>query len=680
MQQNWTTMKTTSHIPSLLVAICMMAIASCSKQQTSALKSTLADSLIAGATSKQDLDRAIFLSDSLESTGDISIFRSCYIKGSIYLRTGKPRDAEAILKRALAEQPQNTYDSLFFFQCVKAMVEYTTEKNDYEGLLRVALPAYEGLYALVSRPEYATEAYDILAEILQYVGMSQINLGMMDEGEKYFDKCYDCIQKVRALDTSWKHDYYATVFLFNIAISYSYRNDYQTAEKWLNYSEAVTRDMANKENVPVYITDMSWSTYYINRAMICNGLGRQKEADQAFEKFKRTQYAKTTTAKIHEGEYLMRAKRYAKAADVYAIVYQYLAEFGAEITLDNMEYLKKKFTANYKAGRNDSALSVAAYTFEQLDSAINLQKKNQAIELSTIYQTQQKDAEIAEQKASLMQTRVMALLVAIVLLTVVFVVYSILNRRAAKMKVAQQRIEGELQIARDIQMSMVPHKFPHREGLDMYASMTPAKEVGGDLYGYVVRDQMLYFTVGDVSGKGVPASLFMAQATRLFQTMADQGMMPAEICTRMNTALGGEDNVNGMFVTMFVGMLNMDTGHLHFCNAGHNPPVIGGGSNHGDFMLMEPNAPIGLWPDLQYVGEEIDSVKGRPLFIYTDGLNEAEDPKLHQFGDERLLDILRNTHFDTAQQVIESLKAEVERHRNGAEPNDDLTMLCLRVS
>ncbi len=229
-------------------------------------------------------------------------------------------------------------------------------------------------------------------------------------------------------------------------------------------------------------------------------------------------------------------------------------------------------------------------------------------------------------------------------------------------------------------MSMVPHTFPHREGLDMYASMTPAKEVGGDLYGYVVRDQMLYFAVGDVSGKGVPASLFMAQATRLFQTMADQGMMPAEICTRMNTALGGEDNVNGMFVTMFVGMLNMDTGHLHFCNAGHNPPVIGGGDNHGDFMQMEPNAPIGLWPDLQYVGEEIDSVKGRPLFIYTDGLNEAEDPEQRQFGDERLLDILRNTHFDTAQQVIETLAADVEAHRKGAEPNDDLTMLCLRVS
>ena len=250
-----------------------------------------------------------------------------------------------------------------------------------------------------------------------------------------------------------------------------------------------------------------------------------------------------------------------------------------------------------------------------------------------------------------------------------------------KLTTAQKAsIESELNVASNIQMSMLPSVFPNREGLDMYASTAPAKEVGGDLYGYVVRDQMLYFTVGDVSGKGVPASLFMAQATRLFQTMADQGMLPAEICTRMNKVLGGDDNVNGMFVTMFVGMLNMDTGHLHFCNAGHNPPVIGGGSNHGDFMQMESNAPIGLWPDLQYVGEEIDSVKGRPLFIYTDGLSEAEDPKLHQFGDERLLDILRNTHFDTAQQVIESLKAEVERHRNGAEPNDDLTMLCLRVS
>ena len=241
-------------------------------------------------------------------------------------------------------------------------------------------------------------------------------------------------------------------------------------------------------------------------------------------------------------------------------------------------------------------------------------------------------------------------------------------------------IESDLRIASDIQMGMLPEKFPTRDDRDdvqLYASLTPAKEVGGDLYGYVLEDDKLYFALGDVSGKGVPASLFMAQATRLFMTLAKQGMMPAEICTRMNDALSGEDNENGMFVTFFLGLVDLTTGHLDFCNAGHNPPIIGGGENHGDFLDMLPNAPIGLWPGLEYEGEEIDSIKGRTLFIYTDGLNEAENTAQEQFGDDHLLAILRNTRFANARQVIETLADEVSCHRNGAEPNDDLTMMCL---
>ena len=238
---------------------------------------------------------------------------------------------------------------------------------------------------------------------------------------------------------------------------------------------------------------------------------------------------------------------------------------------------------------------------------------------------------------------------------------------------------SELRIAREIQMSMVPNVFPKREGLDMFAKMTPAKEVGGDLYGYVLVGDQLYFAIGDVSGKGVPASLFMAQATRLFRTLAAQGMMPAEICTRMNTALT-EDNQQGMFVTFFIGLLDLQTGHLSFCNAGHNPPVIGGGENHGDFLKQKANAPIGLWKDLKYEGEEIESIRGCPFFLYTDGLNEAENDKQEQFGEQHMLDILRKTSYDSAKQVIDTLTAEVEQHRNGAEPNDDLTMFCIHVN
>ena len=213
----------------------------------------------------------------------------------------------------------------------------------------------------------------------------------------------------------------------------------------------------------------------------------------------------------------------------------------------------------------------------------------------------------------------------------------------------------------------------------MYASIAPAKEVGGDLYGYLLLGDELYFCVGDVSGKGVPASLFMAQATRLFLTLAKQAMSPSEICTRMNDALSGNDNETNMFVTFWLGLIDLTTGHLTFCNAGHNPPVIGCGDKDVTFLEMIPNAPIGIMPGMEYIDEEVETIKGRPLFIYTDGLNEAENKENEQFSDERLLDILRNTPFSSAQQVIELLSAEVEKHRNGAEPNDDLTMMCLQI-
>ena len=342
-----------------------------------------------------------------------------------------------------------------------------------------------------------------------------------------------------------------------------------------------------------------------------------------------------------------------------------------------------KFHFNYYAGRKDTAMAVMLRIDSLIQPAFKRQKESDVAKLATIFETQQKEAQISRQQAELSQQRLWGAVIVFALITLFFIIYTIHRRRAARriaeMRAAQERIESELRIARDIQMSMVPSVFPEREGLDMYASMTPAKEVGGDLYGYVLLGDKLYFALGDVSGKGVPASLFMAQATRLFRTLAVQQMMPAEICSSMNDALSGADNESGMFVTFFLGLIALKTGHLDFCNAGHNPPVIGGGENHGDFLDVQANAPIGLWPGLEYEGEEIENIKGKPLFIYTDGLNEAEDLQQKQFGDDRLLDILRHTHFDSAQQVIDTLAAEVENHRNGAEPNDDLTMMCIRV-
>ena len=209
--------------------------------------------------------------------------------------------------------------------------------------------------------------------------------------------------------------------------------------------------------------------------------------------------------------------------------------------------------------------------------------------------------------------------------------------------------------------------------------MMPAREVGGDLYDTQLIDGCrLYFCVGDVSGKGVPASLFMAQTIRLFRAMAKQGMLPTDIATYLNMELC-EGNDNSMFVTMFIGVIELETGRLDFCNCGHNPPIIGCGTPQAHFIDMQPNVPIGIFPDVNFQSETIDDMRNKPLFIYTDGLNEAENQLLEQLGNERLLDYLCQTPFTTAQDLINGLTSLVEHHRNGAEPSDDLTMLCLHL-
>ena len=236
----------------------------------------------------------------------------------------------------------------------------------------------------------------------------------------------------------------------------------------------------------------------------------------------------------------------------------------------------------------------------------------------------------------------------------------------------KERIESELRIAREIQKRMLPHVFPRRRDVDIYAMMTPAKEVGGDLYAYALLDDMLYFCVGDVSGKGVPAALFMAEVTRMFRTLVDGHLSPNVIAKRLNHALA-EDNEHGMFVTMFIGLIHLKTGQMEFCNAGHTPPLL-----DGEYLKMEANAPIGLWPELDYEGEEISDMHGRTLFVYTDGINEAENIHQEQFGDDRLKELLKND-LGTARQTSEAVHRAVEEFVGEAEPSDDLTKMCIKM-
>ena len=239
----------------------------------------------------------------------------------------------------------------------------------------------------------------------------------------------------------------------------------------------------------------------------------------------------------------------------------------------------------------------------------------------------------------------------------------------------KEKMENELNIARGIQMAMIPKTFPpfpEREDLDMSAVIVPAKEVGGDLYDYFIMDEKLYFCIGDVSGKGVPASLVMAVTRSLFRSVATHEHTSAHIVSTINKSMA-EMNENNMFVTFFCGILNLNDGHLDYCNAGHNNPVIISGTKRK--LEIIPNLPLGVITDFEFESQVTTLKDDDALFLYTDGLTEAENITHELFGEDRMLEVL-STRRDAAGHLGAMAKA-VSKFVGEAPRSDDLTMLFI---
>ena len=251
------------------------------------------------------------------------------------------------------------------------------------------------------------------------------------------------------------------------------------------------------------------------------------------------------------------------------------------------------------------------------------------------------------------------------------------NRDLRQVEENKNRIEGELQVARGIQMSMIPKIFPtypERAEVDIFASIIPAKEVGGDLYDFYIRDEKLFFLIGDVSGKGVPASLVMAVTRSLFRTISAHEKSPQRIVTTMNDSMS-DMNESNMFVTLFCAVLDLGNGNLRYCNAGHNAPVLVSAQGNRALPVV-PNLPLGVVPDMPFVEQETDLATGEGLFLYTDGLTEAENAAHELFGEERMMDAFDAQLGSNGQ--IAAMGDAVQQFVAGADQSDDLTMLYIR--
>ena len=244
----------------------------------------------------------------------------------------------------------------------------------------------------------------------------------------------------------------------------------------------------------------------------------------------------------------------------------------------------------------------------------------------------------------------------------------------------KERIESELRIARAIQLGMVPKvfpPFPEREDVDVYARISPAREVGGDLYDFFIENDKLYFIIGDVSGKGVPASLVMAVTCRLFRSVASHFDKPEEIISSLNESLA-DGNDSNMFCTAFLGILDLKTGQLQYCNAGHNAPLIIDNDGKVYPIKVTPNLPLGLFSGFPYQGQETVIGKQAMMYLFTDGVNEAENRNMEQFGNERLISLLRSSSSLEPDEIMEKTFAEVKIHADGADQSDDITVMCIK--
>ena len=240
-------------------------------------------------------------------------------------------------------------------------------------------------------------------------------------------------------------------------------------------------------------------------------------------------------------------------------------------------------------------------------------------------------------------------------------------------------MERDLHIASQIQKGLLPKTFPafpDRNDIDIYGLVVPAKEVGGDIFDFFMRDEKLFFLIGDVSGKGVPASLFMMVVGHLFRNVGRYSNEPSIIVSGINSELAN-GNDQDMFCTLFCGVLDMETGMLSYCNAGHNAPILmTKGST--DFMKPCTNLPAGAIADFSYQTESVQMQKDDALFLYTDGVTEAENKAMELFGDSHTLGIVELLKDASMKEMADGVFDAVKTFADGNEQSDDITMLCLR--
>ena len=592
-------------------------------------QSAKAERMIETAHKARDFNRLLTLADSLVNQGDLSQADAYYWKGYASDRMKKNRMAEFYWKTALetAGNSDSKEDLDTYAKAASRLANLLSVRGDYEGTLKIGLPAAKRL------EELKCDTTSDYVNLLIYIGCCQAEVGNGEsDAEDLFKRAYqkhkENIDKTHS-DAAYKD---AIAGLINIAYFYNFTQNYQAALKWTNLFGEMLNEYEQHSDTNAEYIDKQLARFHIYQAIALQGLGKEEEAAKVYEAFKTTQFSKTPEGKINGNDYLAAANRWNEAADNYSSLNAMMGQKESSVSMDDIkELMLKKYQANLRAGRRDTAAAVGMQICDSLDRALALAKQLDAEEQVKIVDNVEL---LTSQQAEKARQKQMWLFGALALLFLGFIAFIYYSRRHdrqlrrdheelqktfATLKndtTASEREATELRVAHALATSSPAVAPTLPKGFSLHASAIPTKGFGSSICDYLTRDGKLFFCMGDVEGQNVSASVAAAMVKTQFRTATAIESEPSRIVEVISKARQWEENIK-----LFVGILDTETALLRYYNAGHEEPVL-------------LNQEITRLPASE---QEMQMTKGMMIFLFNKGILTAENKANKQYGENRML-------------------------------------------
>lgn len=437
----------------LMTTLSVTAMSSCTEEQQTNHQEIEADSLIDEAYKTHDYERILSLADEQQQAGTLNSLKACYWRGYAHERMRNMRLAESEWKEAVEQSVKNDEDLEYYSKSVNRLTGLLYKKFEYEGTIRVATPAIKFL----EEKDYTLNTD--YANLHTFVGNCQLNLGEYQKATDNFSLAYETYQKVIESDDNIANYTSAIVGIINITNSYLQLHKYHTAYDWIERFATMLEKYREHPQANETFIDKQWARLNLYRAWALEGLDYKDQAKEAYQMALATHYAKTAEGQIEATYYLMAAHRWGEAADRYEELENLLNQYDMKMTLDDIRaYLLPKYMANVEAQRKDSAIAVGMRICHLIDTAIVWERQNAAIELATIYDMQQKEKEIVEQRADLTHQRYRSAILTLFLVVLGFCIF-IYFRYQSAMRLESAYHDLEVATARAEESSRIKSEF-----------------------------------------------------------------------------------------------------------------------------------------------------------------------------------------------------------------------------